>query len=292
MASTILSDNGVTSGSAGLKTTAASDGALALQTTTAGGAATTAVTIDTSQNVGIGTDSPTAGLDVVNWGESTSPTLVAARGTIPTTATGTAIVVDTIGTTLAASSPLVSLLHYRARPADTFGAGSALTNQYGYYADSRLTGATNNYGFYSNIASGTGRYNFYAAGTADNYFAGNLLRGYTSAVATTTYTNFALTPPLQNHGSSAGNSSIGLFNWSSSGGSTSSFVFSKSLSGVVGTRGALTAASSDLGNIAFSGDDGTNFINAANILVETDGTPGVNAMPGRVYFYKTRGGVY
>lgn len=36
MPSTILSDNGVSSGSAGLKTTAASDGALALQTTTAG----------------------------------------------------------------------------------------------------------------------------------------------------------------------------------------------------------------------------------------------------------------
>jgi hypothetical protein len=57
MPSTILSDNGVTSGSAGLKTTAASDGALALQTTTAGGTATTALTIDTSQNVGIGTTS-------------------------------------------------------------------------------------------------------------------------------------------------------------------------------------------------------------------------------------------
>ena len=50
MPSTILSDNGVSSGSAGLKTTAASDGSLALQTTTSGGTATTAVTIDTSQN--------------------------------------------------------------------------------------------------------------------------------------------------------------------------------------------------------------------------------------------------
>ena len=51
MPSIILSDNGVSSGSAGLKSTAASDGALALQTTTAGGTATTAVSIDTSQNV-------------------------------------------------------------------------------------------------------------------------------------------------------------------------------------------------------------------------------------------------
>lgn len=54
MPSILLSDNGVSSGSAGLKTTAASDGSLALQTTTSGGTATTAVTIDTSQNVGLG----------------------------------------------------------------------------------------------------------------------------------------------------------------------------------------------------------------------------------------------
>lgn len=50
MPSILLSDNGVSSGSAGLKTTAASDGSLALQTTTAGGTATTAVTIGTDQS--------------------------------------------------------------------------------------------------------------------------------------------------------------------------------------------------------------------------------------------------
>jgi hypothetical protein len=64
MASSILADNGVSSGSAGIKTTADSTGALALQTTTAGGAATTAVTIDASQNVGIGTSSPSSKLTV------------------------------------------------------------------------------------------------------------------------------------------------------------------------------------------------------------------------------------
>lgn len=47
---TILSDNGVSSGSAGIKTTGGNDGTLQLQTTTAGGVATTAVTVDTSQN--------------------------------------------------------------------------------------------------------------------------------------------------------------------------------------------------------------------------------------------------
>ena len=58
MPSTILSDNGVSSGTAGVKTSGSNDGILELQTTTAGGTATTAVTIDTSQNVGIGTTSP------------------------------------------------------------------------------------------------------------------------------------------------------------------------------------------------------------------------------------------
>ena len=51
---TILSDNGVTSGSAGLKSGGGNDGTLLLQTTTSGGTATTAVTVDNLQNVGVG----------------------------------------------------------------------------------------------------------------------------------------------------------------------------------------------------------------------------------------------
>ena len=55
MASSILlSDNGVSSGSAGIKTTGGNDGVLLLQTTTSGGTATTAVTVDNAQNVGVG----------------------------------------------------------------------------------------------------------------------------------------------------------------------------------------------------------------------------------------------
>jgi hypothetical protein len=50
----ILSDNGVSSGSAGLKSGGGNDGTLLLQTTTSGGAATTAVTVDNAQNVGVG----------------------------------------------------------------------------------------------------------------------------------------------------------------------------------------------------------------------------------------------
>lgn len=59
MTTTISADNGTVSGSAGLKSTADSSGILQLQS----GANTAAVTIDASQNVGVGKTSPQAALD-------------------------------------------------------------------------------------------------------------------------------------------------------------------------------------------------------------------------------------
>lgn len=56
----------------------------------------------------------------------------------------------------------------------TFNADSTVTNQHGFRVESNLNGATNNYGFYGNIASATGRWNFYANNTAPNYFAGDV----------------------------------------------------------------------------------------------------------------------
>jgi hypothetical protein len=57
----------------------------------------------------------------------------------------------------------------------TVGAGSTITNAYGFVADATLgTAATNAYGFLGTIASGTGKWNVYATGTAQNYFAGNV----------------------------------------------------------------------------------------------------------------------
>jgi hypothetical protein len=81
--------------------------------------------------------------------------------------------------TLASSFVLAELDHFRARQS-TIGAGSSVTNQYGFYVENTLVGATNNYGFHANIPSGTDRWNFYAAGSANNYFAGSLGIGSTS----------------------------------------------------------------------------------------------------------------
>jgi len=54
MASTIKSDNGVSSGVTGIVQTADSSGQLAFQTTSSGGSAVTALTINNSQQVGVG----------------------------------------------------------------------------------------------------------------------------------------------------------------------------------------------------------------------------------------------
>jgi hypothetical protein len=86
--------------------------------------------------------------------------------------------------TAAASFTLGNLRHFQATQA-TIGAGSTVTNQFGFIADNTLTGATNNFGFYSDIASGSNRWNFYANGTANNYFAGEVYCGTTGRINAT-----------------------------------------------------------------------------------------------------------
>lgn len=71
-----------------------------------------------------------------------------------------------------------NLRHFEATQG-TF-TGSA-TSQEGFFASSTLTGATNNRGFRGNIAAGSGRWNCYMDGTADNAFAGNTRFGGTTA---------------------------------------------------------------------------------------------------------------
>ena len=94
----------------------------------------------------------------------------------------------------------------------------------------------------------------------------------------------------QIHSSAARVGSQLIAEWSSStatGGS--SLKLAKSNSGTVGSHTAL-GANQDIGSIAFAASDGTNFINAASILAEVDGTPGTNDMPGRLVFSTTSDG--
>ena len=145
--------------------------------TTADGASspTERMRIDNAGNVGIGA-TPLAGRRLEVRGNATGTTssnYVMSGATIQSDVTGTFNSFVSFPATAAASFTLTTLRHYSASQS-TIGLGSTVTNQYGFFADSAITGATNNYGFYSDIASGTNRWNFYASGTAANYFAGDM----------------------------------------------------------------------------------------------------------------------
>jgi hypothetical protein len=104
---------------------------------------------------------------------------IAGSGTVQTDVTTAANVFFANPKTVASAFTLANLTHFNASQG-TIGAGSAVTNQFGFLATNTITGATNNFGFYSDIAAGTNRYNFFANGTADNYFAGSVGIGATA----------------------------------------------------------------------------------------------------------------
>jgi hypothetical protein len=106
-----------------------------------------------------------------NLSGATSAFGLQSQGVIQSDVTTGAYMFRTAASTAASAFTLPTLVHYDAAQG-TIGATSTVTNQYGFIANSSLTGATNNFGFFSNIATGTGRYNFYAQGTAANVFAG------------------------------------------------------------------------------------------------------------------------
>lgn len=103
--------------------------------------------------------------------------------------------------TAAAAFTVGEMAHFYAVQG-TIGAGSSVTTQFGFVATSSLSGATNNTGYYSNIAAGATNWNFYANGAAENYFASKLLIGTT---------NKALNAAIANFYSPSGTSSASIY---------------------------------------------------------------------------------
>ena len=157
--------------------------------------ATTAMTINTSGSVGIGTTSLT-GYSLRVAKNITGAAIgygVFADGAIQSDVTTTAY----FATSGNAGSTLSNLFHYTAGQGTL---GATVGTQNGFRADSSLIGATNNfgfvagntaavtagktaYGFHSAVNTATGggtTYGFYAAGTAVNYFGGDVGIGSTS----------------------------------------------------------------------------------------------------------------
>ena len=104
---------------------------------------------------------------------------IESAGTIQSDVTGSMQYFQSVAATQAATFTLSILRHYFAYQG-TFGAGSTVTNQFGYLAHESLIGATNNFGFYGNIPSGTNNWNVFMNGTAPNFLSGVLNIGTTT----------------------------------------------------------------------------------------------------------------
>ncbi len=81
----------------------------------------------------------------------------------------------TLGTQ-ATSFTLTDMVHFNATQG-TIGAGSTVTNQYGFKVESSVAGGTNVYGFHSNITAGANKWNLYLQSTAKAFINGALLIG-------------------------------------------------------------------------------------------------------------------
>jgi hypothetical protein len=132
--------------------------------------------INSSGQVGIGA-TPSASISLQNSKVITGGAAaygIVNNGVIQSIVTTDAQYFNAVASTAAASFVAAIVRGYYYRQA-TIGVGSSITNQYGFFVESDVTGATNNYGFYGNIASGTNRYNLYMNGTAANYLGGDTI---------------------------------------------------------------------------------------------------------------------
>jgi hypothetical protein len=108
---------------------------------------------------------------------------------------------------------------------------------------------------------------------------GNMVNGYTSVITVSSGT-----PRTQSIGGTP-------FSGLTYGDNATSGVLQlgKSRGTSAGTH-AILQSGDGINQIRFEGSDGTNFIRAAAIGAEVDGTPGTNDMPGRLGFYTTADG--
>ena len=154
--------------------------------TTADGASTVTerMRIDSTGAVGIGTTSLGAGYGLrvtKTFGADNGSNIFSTATGSSSTPTATFSFRSSVATASNSGTPYtISNIYSNYATQGTFNADSTVTNQYGFLVSTALTGATNNYGFYSQIAAGTNRWNLYMAGTANNYLAGSLGIGTTS----------------------------------------------------------------------------------------------------------------
>jgi len=149
------------------------------------------------------------------------------------------------------------------------GAASTITNAHGLYIVDQTQG-TNNYGITSLVSSGSNKYNIYASGTAQNYFAGNVGIGTTTPANQLTVSS-AASVIIQALGTNAANPS--LFRAQNSDGVTFDFRMNGSSAATNPSTAQITTSGTQ--SIAFiqSGVESMRIIGSSNNVGIGTATP-------------------
>jgi hypothetical protein len=111
--------------------------------------------------------------------------------------------------------------------------------------------------------------------------SGRLLVG--TSTARSNFFNSTVSSQFQVEGTSTTGRIISVISSSSDGNEPPFLVLGKQNSGTVGGNTAV-ASGANVGVVSFQANDGTEFVEAARIEAQVDGTPGANDMPGRLVF--------
>lgn len=130
--------------------------------------------VDSAGNVGIGGTANAYDKVLITGNLPTDSTVSYAfnvEGTFTSGATSLAVVHRTFPS--AASVTATEVDHFFAVNTQKSG-GATITSHVGYGVGPGFLAGTSNYAFYGGIGAASGRWNFYAGGTARNYFAGGV----------------------------------------------------------------------------------------------------------------------
>jgi len=116
--------------------------------------------------------------------------------------------------------------------------------------------------------------------------SGRLLVG--TSTARTNFYNGANTAQIQLEGTNFQNAAFAIV-CNANSDDKGSLILAKNRGATVGSN-TVVQDGDDLGSVEFQGSDGTEFVQAANIKAEVDGTPGANDMPGRIVLSVTTDG--
>jgi hypothetical protein len=212
-----------------------------------------AITIRGDGKVGIGTTSPSSLLEISS---SSTPQFVISN-TSNSISAGDSI--GTIDYRAGSSNTVVARMAATADSANEDGAHIVFENRTGGGAFSEKARIDSSGRLL--VGTSTARGNFYGAYTSRAQIEGV---DFETAALNITCNN-------------ATDINSGVISLNKSGGAT------------VGSN-TIVSSGERLGSIRFQGNDGTNFIEAAYVLAEVDGTPGPNDMPGRLVFSTTADG--